>query len=90
MLRLMALRGEISPHEGSELAALRKELESLRAREREHQRELERLRRSEEHYRVMVEQAEDGFFLADECGIYLGSNAALRNMLGYSEEDLRG
>jgi PAS domain S-box-containing protein len=90
MLRLMALRGEISPHEGSELAALRKELESLRAREREHQRELERLQRSEEHYRVMVEQAEDGFFLADECGIYLGSNAALRNMLGYSEEDLRG
>ena len=90
MLRRMTLRGEISPHDGAELAALRKELELLQRREREYQNELARLRRSEEHYRVMVEQAEDGFFLADERGIYLGSNAALRNMLGYSEEELRG
>ena len=79
----MSAPAEASPAEATELAALRAELDETR-------RELERVRHSEAHYRDLVEQAQDGFFLADRQGIYLGSNAALRTMLGYTDAELQG
>jgi len=62
----------------------------LEARADERAAELERLAQSERRYRSMVEQAQEGFFVADAHGIYVASNQSFRQLLGYSEEDLRG
>ena len=46
------------------------------------------LRRSELHFRLLVEQASDGIFVADEKGHYLDVNSAGAEMLGYSREEI--
>lgn len=46
------------------------------------------LRKSEEHFRILVEQATDGIFVADENGRYLDVNSAGAQMLGYSREEI--
>jgi PAS domain S-box-containing protein len=46
------------------------------------------LRKSEEHFRILVEQASDGIFLADPRGRYIDVNSAGVEMLGYSREEL--
>jgi formate hydrogenlyase transcriptional activator len=46
------------------------------------------LRKSEEHFRLLVEQASDGIFLADSQGRYIDVNTAGAQMLGYSREEL--
>ncbi len=48
----------------------------------------ERLRQSEERYRVLIEQASDGIFLTDLKGNYLEVNTAGCLMSGYSREEL--
>jgi PAS domain S-box-containing protein len=62
----------------------------LEARAREQDAQLAQLAQSELRYRSMVEQAQEGFFVADARGIYVCSNQSFRQLLGYSEEDLRG
>jgi PAS domain S-box-containing protein len=48
-------------------------------------------RESIESYRAVIRQASDGFLLIDpETGKVLETNAALRNLLAYSEEELVG
>ena len=46
------------------------------------------LRRSEEHFRILVEQASDGIFLADAQGRYIDVNTAGAQMLGYSRDEI--
>lgn len=46
------------------------------------------LRKSEEHFRILVEQASDGIFVADAEGRYIDANSAGLQMLGYSREEL--
>ncbi|MGC2451008.1 MAG: PAS domain S-box protein, partial [Candidatus Sulfotelmatobacter sp.] len=46
------------------------------------------LRISEEHFRLLVEQASDGIFLADARGNYQAVNSAGTEMLGYSRGEL--
>ncbi len=46
------------------------------------------LRKSELHFRLLVEQASDGIFVADENGHYLDVNSAGAEMLGYSREEI--
>jgi len=46
------------------------------------------LRKSEEHFRILVEQASDGIFIADEQGRYLDVNSAGAEMLGYTHEEV--
>lgn len=51
----------------------------------------EALRQSEARYRAVVEQSVEGIFLFEpDTGRILESNAALREMLGYSSEELLG
>lgn len=51
----------------------------------------EALRQSEARYRAVVEQSVEDIFLFDpDTGRILESNAALREMLGYSSEELLG
>ncbi|MGC2477737.1 MAG: PAS domain S-box protein [Candidatus Sulfotelmatobacter sp.] len=46
------------------------------------------LRKSEEHFRLLVEQASDGIFLCDSQGRYQAVNSAGAEMLGYTREEL--
>ncbi len=46
------------------------------------------LRRSAEHFQLLVEQASDGIFLADTEGRYVDVNSAGSNMLGYTREEI--
>ena len=46
------------------------------------------LRRSEEHFRILVEQASDGIFIADQQGKYLDVNTAGAEMLGLTREEV--
>jgi PAS domain S-box-containing protein len=46
------------------------------------------LRRSAEHFQLLVEQASDGIFLADSEGRYVDVNSAGSNMLGYTREEI--
>jgi two-component system, cell cycle sensor histidine kinase and response regulator CckA len=46
------------------------------------------LRKSELHFRLLVEQASDGIFVADEKGQYVDVNSAGAEMLGYSREEV--
>lgn len=46
------------------------------------------LRRSEEYYRILVEQASDGIFIADDEGKYLEVNSAGAEMLGYTRDEI--
>jgi diguanylate cyclase (GGDEF)-like protein/PAS domain S-box-containing protein len=57
----------------------------------ERKRAQEALRESEERYRAVVERTTDGIFLADFATMrVLESNAALQELLGYADEELRG
>jgi PAS domain S-box-containing protein len=46
------------------------------------------VRRSAEHFQLLVEQASDGIFLADSEGRYIDVNSAGSNMLGYTREEI--
>ena len=48
----------------------------------------EKLRRTEQRYRDLLEQAVDGIFLLDENGNFLMANAAICEMLGYPRDEL--
>jgi formate hydrogenlyase transcriptional activator len=48
------------------------------------------LRRSEGRFRLLVEQASDGIFLADGQGRYIDVNTAGAEMLGYDREEILG
>ncbi len=54
----------------------------------EHHRIEEKLRRSEQRYRDLLEQAADGIFLLDENMKFLMANSELCKMLGYDQEEL--
>jgi len=46
------------------------------------------LQRSEAHFRLLVEQASDGIFIADAQGKYIDVNSAGTEMLGYTRDEI--
>lgn len=54
----------------------------------EHKRLEDMLREREEHYRLLVEQANDGVFVCDQTGQYIEANASGCAMLGYTREEI--
>ena len=54
----------------------------------ERKRAEDALRRSEEHFRILVEQATDGIFITDVEGKYIDVNSAGAEMLGYTREEI--
>lgn len=48
----------------------------------------EALRRSEEHFRTLFEQAPDGIFISDPQGRYVDVNSAGATMLGYTRQEI--
>ncbi|TFF97315.1 MAG: PAS domain-containing sensor histidine kinase [Promethearchaeota archaeon] len=50
----------------------------------------QRLRKSEEKYRKIIENTREGYFEVDLAGSFTYFNNALRTMLGYSQEEMMG
>ena len=48
----------------------------------------EELRKREEHFRLLVEQAPNGIFIADSQGKYVDVNSAGTEMLGYTRDEI--
>jgi PAS domain-containing protein len=48
----------------------------------------ERLKESEERFRILIDQATDGIFIADASGRYQDVNPAGCEMLGYTLEEM--
>ncbi len=48
------------------------------------------LKASEEHFRILFEQASDGIFISDEKGIFIDVNSAGSQLFGYSNEEIIG
>ena len=46
------------------------------------------LKKSEAHFRALVEQASDGIFIADAMGRYIDTNTAGAEMLGYTKKEI--
>ena len=46
------------------------------------------LRKSEEHFRILVEQASDGIFVTDAEARYIDVNTAGAQMLGYTRDEI--
>jgi PAS domain-containing protein len=62
------------------VSKLKAELKNLR----------EQLRKSEEKYKDIIENIEDGCGECDLAGNFTFTNTALRNILGYSKDELLG
>ena len=54
----------------------------------ERRRAEEALQQSEQHFRLLVEQASDGIFVSDAQGNYTDVNSAGAEMLGYTREEI--
>ena len=49
----------------------------------------EELRKSEKKFRNYIENAPDGIFIVDNTGSFIESNKAARQIIGYSEEEIK-
>jgi PAS domain S-box-containing protein len=63
--------------------------EQVRLEQARHKAE-QALRASELHFRILVEQASDGIFVADALGRYSDVNTAGAEMLGYARDEILG
>jgi two-component system sensor histidine kinase/response regulator len=81
---LMSAVAELYRRSRSRAAAYALEI-SLRT-EREHAAQIQLER--ETNYRLLVDQAPDGFFLADATGRYLDVNSVGAQMLGYTRDEI--
>lgn len=70
-----------------EISALKKRIKDLELSESENRRAQEALRRSEEEYRGIYDNAMMGIFQSTPAGRYLRANAALAAIYGYSSPD---
>jgi PAS domain S-box-containing protein len=73
--------------ENIELERYKRQLEAERARREEIEK---RLKESEERYRSILENIEDGYFEVDLKGNFTFFNDSICRMLGYSREELMG
>jgi PAS domain S-box-containing protein len=74
----------------NELNQLRQRVAELEAAETEHKRTEATLRQSEERYRTIVEEMEEGYYETDLAGNYTFFNDVMCEEIGYSREELMG
>ncbi|MDD5313574.1 MAG: PAS domain S-box protein [Dehalococcoidia bacterium] len=74
----------------NELKRMRQRIAELEAAEAEHKRTEEKLRQSEERYRTIVEEMEEGYYETDLAGNYTFFNDAMRKESGYTRKELMG
>ncbi len=73
-----------------ELAAMRQRVAELEQLDNERKRAEEVLRESEERYRSILDNIEDGYFELDLAGNFTFFNDSLCRELGYSQEEMMG
>jgi diguanylate cyclase (GGDEF)-like protein/PAS domain S-box-containing protein len=73
-----------------ELDSLRKRISELERSESEHKQVEEDLHESEEKYRNILENIEDGYFEVDRAGDFTFFNPSLCHILGYPREEMSG
>ena len=73
-----------------ELDSLRKRISELERSESEHKQVEEDLHESEEKYRNILENIEDGYFEVDRAGDFTFFNPSLCRILGYTREEMLG
>jgi PAS domain S-box-containing protein len=86
----MSVEGKSKKQLISELRAVRARLAELEALEIERSQTKEALRESEEKYRTILDNIEDGYYEVDLAGNLSFFNKSLCHILGYSEEELLG
>jgi PAS domain S-box-containing protein len=74
----------------NEIRQMRQRIAELEAAEAEHKRAEEMLRQSEERYRTIVEEMEEGYYEIDLAGNYTFFNDVMCEEIGYSREELMG
>jgi diguanylate cyclase (GGDEF)-like protein/PAS domain S-box-containing protein len=74
----------------AEIFVLKKRIQDLGKSESEHKRAEESLRKSEERYRTILEDIDEGYFEDDLAGNFTFVNDAECRYLGYSREELIG
>jgi PAS domain S-box-containing protein len=74
----------------NELEKMRRRIAELEAAEAEHKRTEGTLRQSEERYRTIVEEMEEGYYETDLAGNYTFFNDVMCQTIGYSREELMG
>jgi PAS domain S-box-containing protein len=74
----------------SELKRMRQRVAELEAAETEHKRTEETLRQSEERYRTILHEMDEGYYEVDLAGRYTFFNDVICARLGYSREELMG
>jgi len=74
----------------SELKRMRQRVAELVAAEAERKRTEETLRQSEERYRTIVEEMEEGYYETDLAGNYTFFNDVMCEEMGYTKEELMG
>jgi len=73
-----------------ELAAMRQKVAEIEKIENERKRVQEALQESEERYRTILDNIEDGYFEVDIAGNFTFFNNSLCRDLGYSKEEMMG
>jgi PAS domain S-box-containing protein len=74
----------------SQLRRMRQRVVELEAAEAEHKRTEETLRQSEERYRTILQEMDEGYYEVDLAGNYTFFNDVLCARLGYAREELMG
>jgi PAS domain S-box-containing protein len=74
----------------NELKRMRQRIAELEAAEAEHKRTEETLRQSEERYRTIVEEMEEGYYETDLAGNYTFFNDVMFKDTGYTRQELMG
>lgn len=73
-----------------ELKRMGQRVAELEAAEDEHKRTEEALRQSEERYRTIVEEMDEGYYEVDLAGNYTFFNDVICSRLGYTRQELMG
>jgi PAS domain S-box-containing protein len=74
----------------AELSVLKKKITNMEKSESESKKAELTMQKSEEHYRILVENASDIIFRTDNTGHHIFVNPAALRMTGYKEEEIIG
>ena len=73
-----------------EIVKLNKKIEELEKLLAEHEELGERLKNSEQWFKILFEEAPDGYFLSNTKGVFIDGNKAAEELIGYKKHELIG
>ena len=73
-----------------EVEKLNKKIEKLEKSLVRHEKLEREIKDSEERFRVLFEEAPDGYFLSDTKGVFLDGNKTAERLIGYKKNELIG